>query len=197
MGKKLNWEKKEPSLGRVKRGQKEETEERHWVKDKREITQRHGLKLKKTERKKRDIQQSYRKTENKEWEKDIERNKKRHWTAPPPSKEKTSNRSGWEICTLWGYSLCISISYSSQTDKLVLCSQGQEGHTLPQATTTHTHTLRVIDCIQHSLRHSYADRYKHTVRTDTNTLWHIKRLEHVRCYRPRHKLQVMLNIFIS
>ena len=37
------------SLGRVKRGQKEETKERNWQKDKREITQRHGLKLKKTE----------------------------------------------------------------------------------------------------------------------------------------------------
>lgn len=128
------------------------------------------------DREKRDIQQSYRKTGNKEWEKDIEWNKKRHRIALPPSKWKTSNRSGWESCTLWGYSLCISISYSSQTDNPALCSQGQEGHTLPRATTTHTHTNTVIEFIQHTLRHSYAQTDPNTLaHADTNTHWHTQR----------------------
>lgn len=44
-----------------------------------------------------------------------------------------------ERASLYGYSLCINISYSSQTDNVVLCSQGQVGHSLPQAITTRTH----------------------------------------------------------
>lgn len=108
------------------------------------------------------------------------------------SKWKSSNRSRWESCTLWGHSLCISISYSSQTDNPALCSQGQEGHTIPRAMTTHrhTHTYRVLESTRYTLWHSYTQRARNALpQSDTNTHWHRDTQRHFFGDKSKYLLQ--------
>lgn len=101
---------------------------------------RHGLKLTKTGREEKETFDKVAGRQRTKSERKILNETKRDiGQLFFPVSERLQTAVDERASLFWGYSVCISISYSSQTDNVALCFQGQGGHSLPRAMTRHTH----------------------------------------------------------